>query len=282
MVKNSSNHLDLQAAFAQDIRSDGHVLATTDPRMQIYRDLFFKNIKGFLDSTFPVCAEILGEQYWTELAKKFLLQHASASPYFLKISEEFLLFLNQQTTLINDSPWLLELAHYEWLELAVDVLDTQENEFDNAVSFQSVHQKESGDDSSQDASVVEKAWFDRVPIPTSAAMSAIYNFPVHEISPNNASPNPQTTGIIVFRDQSDRVRFIHTNPFTVALFELLCEQSSMVCSSFSNHQAMSGRESVIHLLKQAQMVLSEAAIDGGCRIIAEWNERGLIVGSMSK
>ena len=89
-------------------------------RMKVYVDLFFNNIRSFIDGTFPVCASVLGESRWLDLIRGFVEVHASETPYFLQISEEFLTYLHDRG-LRDLPPFLLELAHYEWVELALDV-----------------------------------------------------------------------------------------------------------------------------------------------------------------
>ena len=51
--------------------------------------------------------------------RKFVHRHPSESPYFLEISQEFLTFLSEQVHRVTSSlpEFLLELAHYEWVEL---------------------------------------------------------------------------------------------------------------------------------------------------------------------
>ena len=39
-----------------------------DRRMGIYRELFFNNVVGFLDSTFPVLKSTMDEQHWMSIA----------------------------------------------------------------------------------------------------------------------------------------------------------------------------------------------------------------------
>ena len=56
------------------------------------------------------------------MVRDFFSQHKSHSPYFLEISQEFLAYLqNERTPQPEDPAGMLELAHYEWVELALTV-----------------------------------------------------------------------------------------------------------------------------------------------------------------
>ena len=99
MVRSGSNlpeFRSVQLDFAGHIRDpeNNPVPVGIEPRrMKIYAELFYNNIKSFLDSAFPIAKQIVGEAGWHNLAREFLHLHGSESPYFLQISEEFLTFL---------------------------------------------------------------------------------------------------------------------------------------------------------------------------------------------
>ena len=113
----------LQHAFAASIRdpeNEPGPQGVPAQRMQIYRQLVFNNLKSFLATGFPVVKATLGEKAWPALIKDFLRRHHSKTPYLFEISEEFLAYLqNERGQTDNDPPFLLELAHYEWVELAL-------------------------------------------------------------------------------------------------------------------------------------------------------------------
>ncbi|MEQ3634037.1 putative DNA-binding domain-containing protein [Thalassolituus sp.] len=243
----------IQYQFTRYIRSRGEqpveteIVGDIEPRrLKIYRDLFFNNVCGFLDSTFPVCAEILGEQRWRELSEEFFLKHECHTPYFLKISEEFLLFLAKEySPKADDIPYLKELAHYEWLELAVDVAEVEQpRDFDPNADLSS-----------------------HVPVLAAATEGAFYQYPVHNASAANSALLPQATALIVYRDRHDTVRFLHTNPFTLGLLVILQDEE------------LTGQDAVIALLNQAGMGLSDTALQGGLQILEQWQEQGLLLGA---
>ncbi len=243
-----SDFKQLQHQFAGHIRSRGADAAPDgipEHRLKVYRELFFNNVKGFLDGTFPVCAEVMGEARWEALGDLFFRTHRCETPYFAEICQEFLGFLEQgYDGQEQDPPWLYELAHYEWLELAVDIAVSELPAFD------------------ADGDVI-----DGVPVFAPATEAFLYQYPVHTISTENTDPEPEHTAIIVYRDADEDVRFVHTNPITLALLGLLQEQP------------LTGRQAVHALLEAQGIAASGAAVNGGLGILQQWQQQGLVLGA---
>ena len=65
---------------------------------------------------------MLGEVRWRRLCRRFLRDGALHTPWFREIPQEFVRFLAALPA-VRLPRWLAELAHYEWAELAVDVMD---------------------------------------------------------------------------------------------------------------------------------------------------------------
>ena len=100
-----------------------------DRRMEIYRDLVFSNVENFLSSNFPVIHTLYGERDWLVLVRDFLREHQCHTPLFPEFGREFLRYVEaRQEQNRGDPPFLLELAHYEWAELA---LTLDENNIDD-------------------------------------------------------------------------------------------------------------------------------------------------------
>jgi len=121
-----------QYAFAAHIRDPENNPAPQgieDRRMGIYRELFFNNLFSLLSSTFPVLKKIHSDENWRRLVRQFMIHHRAETPYFMQIPQEFLAFLqNVYGGSDDDFPFLLELAHYEWIELELSV-STAENDW---------------------------------------------------------------------------------------------------------------------------------------------------------
>lgn len=168
-------------------------------RMKIYQELMYNNVKGFLDSGFPVLKSVYEPGNWERLCKQFFSQHACRSPYFVDISKEFVEFLaNEYDASDADDPaFLQELAHYEWLELAISV---KHRESEPVVW----HAEELPD----------------VVCMSDVAVLAGYSFPVHQISPEFQPQQP--TGpvfLVVYRNAEDDVNFMLVNEVTASLLQ---------------------------------------------------------------
>ena len=200
--RNQPGFVDTQLEFAAYIRNPevNELPAGIEARrMKIYADLFYNNIENFLSSSFPVCRKILTADRWDGVAwhalvRSFVHRHGSTSPYFLEIPQEFLEFVSAgEHDPLPD--WFLELAHYEWVELAVAVLETEPPEPSSGLS------------------VSPLAW------------ALGYRYPVHEIGPGHlpeAEP-ASATHLIVYRKSDYTVRFLVSNPVTHTLLALLSE-----------------------------------------------------------
>lgn len=175
-------------------------------RLDIYRGLFFNNINSFLSNGFPVCRSLYSEADWDAMVRDFMIQHQCSSPYFLKIAEEFLDYLQvQRSGLDIDPPFLVELAHYEWVELALDVAEEE-------LSLKCDAPK---DLLSNHLSLSPLAW------------SLAYHFPVHLISSDNqpSQAGSEPTYIVVYRNRADRVEFLEINAVTARLLTLFDDET---------------------------------------------------------
>ncbi len=241
-----------QHRFTQYIRNPNNAPAPSDiekRRADIYRDLFFNNLQGFLADNFPVLRQISSDEYWNSLVQDFFSHHKSSSPYFSQIPAEFITFL--QTERANnpassdDHPFLLELCHYEWAELVAATAD--------------------GDQQSKpNSSLIEET----VLCLSFSAYPLAYQYPVHTISPDSLPSElpEQPSYLIVYRNDRDEVVFLETNPMTHALLEKLSNNSQKNCEAILNT-----------LAEEMQHPKPKVVIEGGLSIIREFIERGVIV-----
>jgi hypothetical protein len=194
-----------QYAFAAHLRNPDANPAPPDiedRRMNIYRELVYNNIESFIATGFPVLRQLIADQQWHALVRDFVSRHCSHSPYFLEISQEFLNYLQEEREpLMTDPPFMLELAHYEWVELALDVA---EGDIPGLPS-------DPVDVMAESLQVSPLAW------------RLSYQYPVHLIGPEYqpAEPPDQPTFLVVYRNREHRVKFLETNVVTTRLLQLL-------------------------------------------------------------
>ncbi len=245
-----------QYAFAAHIRDPARAPAPAgieDRRMAIYRDLFFNNVNGFLADTLPVLHEILDADAWQALARDFFARHQSHSPYFLDIPREFLTYLDEERgDRPEDPPFLRELAHYEWVELALSVHDEEPDLSDVDVQGDPLHGH---------------------PLLSPLAWPLSYRFPVHRISPDFQpdAPPAQPTQLVIYRDPDDRVRFLELNPVSARLLGLIAEQAG--------NSAYTGLQALETICQELQHPHPEQVIAGGEHILDDWRQRGILLGT---
>ncbi|MDF1832662.1 MAG: putative DNA-binding domain-containing protein [Porticoccaceae bacterium] len=206
-----------QFAFASHLRDptvNPAPIDIEDRRMAIYRDLIYNNIESFLSGGFPVLRSLMNDENWHQLVRGFVRDHRCQTPYFLEISQEFLLYLREGNANIPvDLPFILELAHYEWVELALDVSPEVLPE-----ERLSKELKEGRCRSNYSESLLET----RLQI-SPLAWRLNYNYPVHKIGldyqPTEAPEQPSS--LVVYRGPDEKIHFFESNAVTMRLLQLL-------------------------------------------------------------
>jgi len=238
-----------QHEFAAYIRDPEHNPAPDDvneQRMAMYRELFFNNINSFLSSNFPVLRAILDDAQWFELAQDFFARHRSVSPHFSAIPEEFLDYLQNERNHPGDFPFMLELAHYEWVEMALSIAK-EEPVTNKPPAVDNLLNKH--------ISLSPLAW------------PLAYQYPVQKISPNflPTEPTGQPTCLIVYRNSDDVVNFIEITPITYRLLAILQERESLLTETCLRRIADESRHPNPELI-----------ISGGLQILKDLAEKNII------
>ncbi len=198
--------MQLQQDFAAHLREPQRNPAPAgleDRRMKIYRELFYNNVENFITKGFPVLRSLFSNHAWHGLVRDFYSRHRSKSPFFHGIGREFLDFLQEERGRpAGDPPFMLELAHYEWVEMALAISELEADMTDVDTEGDLV----SG-----------------VPVVSPLAWSLAYQYPVHRISPEfrPVRPPAQPTYIVVYRDRNDEVGFLEVNAVTARLLQLI-------------------------------------------------------------
>jgi uncharacterized protein len=214
-------------------------------RMAMYRELIFNNIEGFLAGNFPVIRKILDDGQWFELAQDFFARHKCKTPYFSEIAEEFLDYLENVRDNVADFPFLLELAHYEWVEMALSI--AKEEPVARPLN-------------------VENLLHSTIQL-SPLAWPLIYQFPVQLISPEYLPLEvpEQHSCLIVYRSEDDQVNFIEINLITYRLLEIIQEQEQVITEDCLKQVA-----------QESQHPNPEAIIAGGLQILKDLAEKTVI------
>lgn len=221
-----------------------------DRRMAIYRELLFNNIEGFIASGFPVIRKIYSDENWHKMIRDFFSRHKSHSPYFLEISQEFIDYLqNERIPQSEDPAGLIELAHYEWVELALHVSD--EN-----ISMDNI-------DANGDL-------LTQRPVFSPLAWPLVYQFPVHTMGPENLPDEApaQATYLVVYRNRNDEVQFLEINPVSARLIGLL-----------QDNESYNGDDAIAHIIKEMNHPNPDIVRQGGLHALQELQQYGIILGT---
>jgi len=237
-----------QQQFTAHLRDPETVAEPADVesrRMAIYRRLIYNNIESFLSTACPVLKQILGETAWHQLVRDFIRQHHCASPLFNDIAREFVSYLEAHPQQYQTMPFVAELAHYEWAELALGIAsaDFAKREVSDQEDLLqlSLHR-------------------------SSLSWTFAYDYPVHQIAPDNLPDKPAETPffLLLYRNAEDQVKFIELNPVSARLLDLLD----------SDQTGQQAAEAIADALKHPQ---PETVLQGAKQLIEDWLERGIVI-----
>jgi hypothetical protein len=242
-----------QYRFAAHIRDpDNHhrPADVEDRRMAIYRDLFYNNVENFVATAFPVLRSITPQDSWHRLVRRFFADHRCSTPYFAEIAQEFLDWLNtERGAHPDDPPFMHELAHYEWVELALQISDAD----------QAIPPLDRNGDLMR-----------CIPLISPVAWHLVYRFPVHRISEDYQprEPGEAQTYLVVYRDRQDEIHFLEINAVTYRLMELL-----------KDNPAWTGLESLQRIAEELNAPQPEVVINHGEKLLIALSERNIIIGT---
>lgn len=240
-----------QLAFTAHIRDPENVPVPAGipaERMAVYTELFFNGLDSQLSGNFPVLRAICSDEKWNGMLRDFLVRHRAHTPLFPEIGLEFLEYLqNERQASEDDWPFLLELAHYEYVELAVSISDPEVPAHDPNGNLLAGH-----------------------PVVAPTAWNLSYQFPVHLVGPEFLpdQPGDQITHLVVYRDRQDEIRFLEINPVTQRLLELLKENPTV-----------SGLDTLKQIASELGHPQPDTVIQTGTALLQDLKERNVILGS---
>ncbi|MGY1457468.1 MULTISPECIES: HvfC family RiPP maturation protein [unclassified Luteimonas] len=256
----AANALSLQQdAFSAHIRDPARHPPPPgiDPRrMQVYRDLFFNNVSRLLAGNFPVIRRIRGDG-WPALVREFYRDHGCRTPLFPELPREFLRWLEDSG---GHEPWLPELAHYEWIELALQVSEARVDDI--------AHDPLPATDVNDGRDAITKLLAGR-PLLSPLAWPLAYAWPVHCIGPDclpdtlPASP----TLLLLHRGEDGRVHFHAPSPLAWRLLQRLDEAPEL-----------SGRAQLEALATEAGAVPDAGFVEQGVAMLLRWHREGIVPG----
>ncbi|GAA0695045.1 DUF2063 domain-containing protein [Marinobacterium maritimum] len=244
-----------QRRFADQIRNPEQPLpeGVEARRMQVYVDLFFNNIAGFLEGAFPVYRSLCSDVFWQAEVRRFMQEYGSESPLFRDLAQAYRDYVdNTRTPQPEDPPFLQELLHYEWVELALDI--AEEDPFADWPT----------------AKLNTAQLLQQHPVVSPLAWSLGYQWPVHRISaefrPDEAPE--QLSWLLVYRNREDRVKFIELNAVSARLLWLLNE-----------HPEISGARVLEQIADELPQIPRDNIIQGGLELLQQFLRDGIVLGT---
>jgi len=216
-------------------------------RLDVYRELFFNNVASLLGGNFPVLRRIHGDERWRVLVHAFYRDHGSRTPLFAELPREFLRHLESREP-DPAMPWLRELAHYEWAELALQISEARRDD---------VPHDPDGDLLAGRPAVSPLAW------------PLAYAWPVHRIGPEHqpVQPPAEPTLLLLRREADGKVSFHELSPLTFRLLQRL-----------EAAPALAGRDQLRALAGEAQAADVDAFVRDGAAMLERLRVEGTLLG----
>ncbi len=237
-----------QHALAQHLRDPHHTRrpAGVPPRrMAVYNELVFNNLCGFLDSCFPVSRQLLGEARWRRLCRTFGRDWPLHTPWFREIPREFVRYLREGHIAQALPRWLADLVHYEWAELAVDVMDVTPPSHDLQGNLM------------------------QAPVLLNPARVDVASaWPVHRIGLAWQPRQTEPTFLVVFRDAQQEVQFTEINAVTAHVLALL-------------DSGLTGQQAFAQLAQEMAHPDPEALQGFGQQLLNSLREQGVLLGTLT-
>jgi hypothetical protein len=236
-----------QQDMARHLRDPRHTMRPAGVparRMAVYNEMLFNNVCGFIDTCMPLSRKLLGDTAWRRLCRTFYRDWPLHTPWFREIPREFVRYL-QEGCLEQPLPrWLHDLAHYEWAELAVDVMDVM-----------------------RPVANAQGNLMAEMVVLNPARMDLHYDWAVHRIGEQHKPRKPMDTHLVVYRDADDAVQFTEVNAATAHVLALL------------DAQPMTGTQVMQHIAHQMQHQHPEQLLTFGASLLQQLQKQDIILGT---
>lgn len=248
----------VERSFTAHIRDHDKPLppGVSDERMDVYRGLFFRNIESFLGESFSVLRKILGDQRWAEIMRDYFSRHQATTPLFPRMPREFLLYLeNLYEPRPDDPPFMMQLAHYEWVdqEVRIDIREIDETGIDP-----------------------EGDLLEGMPKLNPLARLLQYDWPVHRIGPDYMPQQQSHVYLVVSRTRDDQNTFVELNQVSARLLDLLSAASNNESGSNSN-----GREMLLQIADELQVKDPTVIVSGGGEMLRRLLDKDIVLGTIA-
>ena len=240
-------------AYIRDPETQAPPAGVDRRRMDLYAELFFNGFDAHLALNFPVLRKLYDDAHWQALVRDFMHRHHCQTPLFTQIAQEFLHYLEHERPAspqaAADPPFLLELAHYEWVELALYIADAT--------------QDRAGIDPNGDLMA-------GTPVVSELAWHLAYRFDVHRIDPDYQPQEPpeHPSYLVIYRQRDDAIGFIEINAVSYRLLQLL-----------DSDEPITGQQAAERIAHELRHPEPNLVLAGARDILDGMREREIILGA---
>jgi len=210
----------------------------------VYNEMLFSNVCGFIDTCMPLSRKLLGDTAWRRLCRTFYRDWPLHTPWFRDIPREFVRYLQEGQPKQPLPRWLPDLAHYEWVELAVDVMDV-----------------------TRPVANAQGDLMADIVVLNPARMDLHYDWAVHRMGVQNKTRKPVDTHLVVYRDADDAVQFAEVNAATAHVLVLL------------DSQPMTGTQAMQLIAEQMQHPQPDQLVAFGASLLKQLHTQDIILGT---
>lgn len=183
-------------------------------RMEVYRDIFFRNMLGLLSSLFPVVKSVLSDDEWRQLVRDFYANHRCETPLFPSIAGEFVEYVCNERP-ANQERWFLpELVRFEWVQLFLQNSMDELPDLPEGIDWQ----------------------LGVKPVLSPLCVPLLASFPVH-CACTGVLPDRQEGGavyLLVYRNRSDQVKVMESSAASFRLLQLLEDETMLSIDHVAN------------------------------------------------
>lgn len=220
-----------------------------DRRLNIYRELVYNGIEGFLNYSFPILHKITKNTIWHAMVRDYVRSYKAHNPALIRMPLEFLKYLeNSRSNNLRYPGFVLDLAHYEWSESSL-YMDSREIDM-------------TGIDADGDLLA-------GVPVLNPIIMAQTFSYPVHQISidyvPIQCSDEP--CYLLMYRRQDDSVNYLELNAVSARLVN--CIQAN---------QGETGLQLLENIATELGHKDPQVVITTGFEIMREMYEKDILLG----
>ena len=226
---------------------------TSGERLETYRRLVFSVIEEFLGKAYPITQAAIGKDEWQTLVDRFFSEYPCSSPQVWRMPQELTDYVEKTSYKSDEFPYLLELLHFEWLEIEIDNME----------------------DGELPEYLVPKDLFHEIPVINPDHKLLQLSYPLYELTPDILSNDEKreerkgTYLLLGFRcKETLRAKFLTLNPFSLILLKGL----------------MPGDKTTKELLEQLPAELQKLpnAAQTARVLIESFYKSGLILGSKKR